>query len=154
MNHMAAIGIATALTVGLSIGFQGIFAARLSLADNAVNSGMLIILVGGVLAALIMAIFVPTGHLAIAELTGLRIFYLLLCAIAGIIIVSGSAFAFAKISPAAAVALIIFGQMTLALAADYFGWTGQDPQPIDLRRVGGLVLLLAAIWLLIPRSDP
>ncbi|MCV6575876.1 MAG: DMT family transporter [Cohaesibacter sp.] len=154
MNQMAAIGIATALTVGLSIGFQGIFAARLSLSDNAVNSGMLIILAGGLIAALLMAILIPTGHIAIAKLTGPRIFYLTLCAIAGIIIVSGSAFAFAKISPAVAVALIILGQMTLALAADYFGWTGQDPHPIEMRRIGGLVLLAAAIWMLLPRSDP
>lgn len=154
MNQMAAIGIATALTVGLSIGFQGIFAARLSLSDNAVNSGMLIILAGGLIAALLLAVLIPTGHIALAKLTGLRIFYLVLCAVAGIIIVSGSAFAFAKISPAVAVGLIILGQMSLALAADYFGWTGQEPQPIDLRRIGGLALLAAAIWMLIPRSDP
>ncbi|MCT4655316.1 MAG: DMT family transporter [Cohaesibacter sp.] len=153
MNQMAAIGIATALAVGLSIGFQGIFAARLSMSDSAVNSGMLIILVGGILAAMLFAVLIPTGHLSISAFTPERTIALLFCAVAGIIIVSGSAFAFAKISPAAAVALIIFGQMSLALAADYFGWTGQEPQPIDLRRIGGLAMLVAAIWMLIPNSD-
>ena len=72
---------------------------------------------------------------------------------AGVVIVTGSAYAFGHVSPAAAVPLIIFGQMALALLADSFGWTGQEPQPIDIRRVGGLIMLAGAIWMLMPRSE-
>ena len=79
---------------------------------------------------------------------------MLLGGLAGVIIVTGSAFAFAKVNPAAAVALIVFGQMGVALLADYLGVTGQSATPIDWRRIAGLTLFAAAIWLLItPGKD-
>lgn len=153
MNQIAIYGMITALIVGLVVGFQGILGARVSLADNAISTGLVMYVAGGLLAVLFLAMLFPTGHLTIAPLGGMRIVLMLLGGLAGVIIVTGSAFAFAKISPAAAVALIIFGQMLLALIADCFGLTGQEPQPIDLRRVAGLLLLAGSIWLLIPHRD-
>ena len=153
MNQIAAFGIVTALIVGLVIGFQAILAARISLADNAVSSGLVLYIAGGLVAALILAALYPTGQLVVAPLGGIRVILMLIGGLAGVIIVTGSAFAFAKISPAMAVALIIFGQMLLALLADSFGWTGQAPQPIDMRRIAGLVLLAGSIWLLMPRDQ-
>ena len=151
MNQFALFGTLTALTVGLFVGFQAIVAARVSLADNAVSTGLVMYIAGGLLAGLFLALLYPTGQLAVASLSMSRMVLMLVGGFAGVVIVIGSAYAFANVSPAAAVALIIFGQMLLALFADCFGLTGQDPQPIDLRRIGGLVLLAGSIWLLIPR---
>ena len=153
MNHTALFGISAALIVGLFAGLQAIVGARVSLADNAVSSGLAMYVAGGIISISLLALFYPTGQLVFAPLHPLRIIMIFLGGLAGVIIVVGSAYAFAKISPAAAVALIIFGQMSIALIADYLGWTGQAPQPIDLRRIAGLALLAGSIWLLMPRSD-
>ncbi len=153
MNQIAIFGTFTAVIVGLAVGFQGILSARLSLADNAVSTSIMVFLAGGIVAAIVLSITYPTGTMTLAPLTLSRTILFIICSLAGVVIVTGSAFAFANISPAVAVALIIFGQMALALAADTFGWTGQPPQEIDLRRVGGLAMLAGAIWLLIPRPE-
>lgn len=152
MNQLALFGIATSLIIGLTIGFQSIFAARVSLADNAVSTGLMMLILGGIIAAAILAALYPTG-IQIAHLDGARVAQMAIGGVCGVIIVVGSAFAFTKVSPAAAVAIIIFGQMSLAIVADMFGLTGQAPQSLDMRRIGGLLLLAGAIWLLIPRND-
>ncbi|WP_316861241.1 DMT family transporter [uncultured Cohaesibacter sp.] len=154
MNHFSLFGVATALIVGAVIGFQAILAARISLADNAVSTGLVMYFAGGLIAVCLLALFYGSGQLVIAHLDGIRIFQMFLGGAAGVIIVSGSAFAFSRVSPAAAAAIVIFGQMGVSLIAEHFGWTGQTPQSIDWRRLLGLVLFAGAIWLLImPRND-
>ena len=153
MNQIALFGTITALFVGLFVGFQAIVGARASLADNAISTGLVMFIAGGVVAAILLAALSFSGQLTIAPLSMTRIVMMVLGGFAGVVIVSGSAYAFANISPAAAVALIIFGQMFLAMTADCLGWTGQAPQTVDLRRIGGLVLLAGSIWLLIPKTD-
>ena len=152
MNQPATLGALTALIVGVVVSFQAILSARISLADNAAATGLVMYVAGGVIAITLLVLFTNTGTLAIAPLGWLRIVQMLLGGMAGIIIVVGSAFAFAKVNPAAAVVLIIFGQMAVALIADYLGWTGQAPTPIDWRRIAGLALFAVAIWLLITPS--
>ena len=154
MNQPATLGAIAALLVGAVISFQALLATRLSLADNAAGTGLVMYVAGGLIAVTLLALFTQAGQLTIAPLGWLRILQMLLGGLAGVIIVTGSAFAFAKVNPAAAVALIVFGQMALALFADYLGLTGQAPSPIDWRRIAGLMLFAAAIWLLIaPAKD-
>lgn len=153
MNQFALMGTISALAVGIFVGVQGIFAARMSVADNAISTGLVILIAGGLLGALFLALLYPTGQFTVAPLSISRMGLMLIGGFAGVVIVTGSAYAFGHVSPAAAVPLIIFGQMALALLADSFGWTGQEPQPIDIRRVGGLVMLAGAIWMLMPRSE-
>ena len=153
MTHVALLGTATALIVGIFVGLQGIVAARLSLADNAISTGFVMYIAGGIVGAMLLAALYPTINLPVAPVHGTRLWLMVFGGIAGVVIVCGSAYAFAHISPAAAVALIIFGQMFLALLADSFGWTGQAPQAIDLKRVAGLVLLAGSIWLLMPHKE-
>ena len=149
MNQPATLGALVALIVGVVVSFQAILSARLSLADNAAGTGLVMYVAGGLIAVTLLVLLTQTGHVPVASLSWTRILQMLLGGLAGIIIVSGSAFAFAKVSPAAAVALIVFGQMAVALVADYFGATGQSATPIDLRRIAGLGLFAIAIWLLI-----
>ena len=153
MNQFALMGTLSALAVGIFVGLQGILAARISLADNAISTGLVILIAGGVLGALFLALLYPTGQFAVAPLSISRMGLMLIGGFAGVVIVTGSAYSFGHVSPAAAVALIIFGQMALALIADCFGLTGQAPQPIDMRRVGGLLMLAGSIWMLMPHAD-
>ncbi|WP_114009003.1 DMT family transporter [Cohaesibacter intestini] len=153
MNQFALMGTLSALAVGIFVGVQGIFAARMSMADNAISTGLVILIAGGLLGAFFLTLLYPTGNFTVAPLDMSRIGLSLIGGLAGVVIVTGSAYAFGHVSPAAAVPLIIFGQMALALLADNFGWTGQEPQPIDMRRIGGLVMLAGAIWLLLPKNN-
>ena len=154
MNQPATLGALAALIVGAVISFQAILAARISLADNAASTGLVMYVAGGLIAISLLVFFTYTGQLTLAPLGWQRILQMLLGGLAGIIIVTGSAFAFAKINPAGAVALIIFGQMAVALLADHLGATGQSTTPIDWRRIAGLTLFAVSIWLLItPGKD-
>ena len=149
MNQPATLGALVALIVGCVISFQAILAARISLADNAASTGLVMYVAGGLIAISLLALFTYSGQLTPAPLGWHRILQMLLGGLAGVIIVTGSAFAFAKVNPAGAVALIVFGQMAGGLLADYLGLTGQSATPIDWRRIAGLCLFAAAIWLLI-----
>ncbi|WP_319529092.1 DMT family transporter [uncultured Cohaesibacter sp.] len=153
MNPVAILGIFTALIVGLFVAIQAIFAARASLADHAISTGLMIYMTGGLIAAALLLPLMLSGSMPIAPINGPRLMLLVIGGLSGVVIVTGSAYAFAKISPAAAVAMIVFGQMLLAVLADIFGWTGQAPLPLDLRRIAGLAVLAVAIWLLLPRND-
>ncbi len=43
---------------------------------------------------------------------------------------------------------ILCGQMTASLAIDHFGLLGSERRAIDIYRVGALVLILIALWLI------
>ncbi|MCK2182733.1 DMT family transporter [Halomonas getboli] len=43
---------------------------------------------------------------------------------------------------------ILFGQVGASLVIDHFGWLGSERRAIDGYRVGALVLILAALWLI------
>nr|WP_321456788.1 DMT family transporter [uncultured Cohaesibacter sp.] len=148
MSQSATLGAIVALVVGIVIAFQAILSARVSVADNAASTGLVMYVAGGFIAVSLLAIFYSTGSLTVAHLSWSRVFLMLAGGLAGVIIVSGSAFAFSRVNPAAAVALVVFGQMAIALLADYLGLAGHEPTPIDWRRLFGLVLFSAAIWLL------
>ena len=48
-------------------------------------------------------------------------------------------------------ALIVAGQMLMALALDHYGWLGFPVRPVDAWRVGGAVLVIAGMFLLARR---
>ena len=42
--------------------------------------------------------------------------------------------------------------MLVAMAADTFGLAGKDPIPVDPQRIIGLILMVIAAYLLLPRN--
>jgi transporter family-2 protein len=53
-----------------------------------------------------------------------------------------------QLGTAALLGLGLLGQLTLALAADHFGWMGLPEHPITLTRLAGVALLGAGVWLI------
>ena len=53
-----------------------------------------------------------------------------------------------QLGAAALLALGLLGQLTLALAADHYGWMGLPEHPITLARLAGVALLGAGVWLI------
>jgi len=53
-----------------------------------------------------------------------------------------------QLGTAALLGLGLLGQLTLALAADHYGWMGLPEHPITLTRLAGVALLAAGVWLI------
>ena len=43
---------------------------------------------------------------------------------------------------------ILCGQVAASVAIDHFGWLGSEQRKVDGYRVGALVMILAALWLM------
>ena len=53
-----------------------------------------------------------------------------------------------QLGTASLLGLGLLGQLTLALAADHYGWMGLPEHPITLTRLAGVALLGAGVWLI------
>lgn len=52
-----------------------------------------------------------------------------------------------EIGPTRLFGLIIASQLTFSLVVDHYGWMGFDVQPVSLRRLLGVALLIAGVFL-------
>ena len=54
-----------------------------------------------------------------------------------------------RLGATAAIALIIIGQLTMGIIIDHFGLFGAVVRPVDISRIGAVVLLIAGGWLVL-----
>lgn len=66
----------------------------------------------------------------------------------GVLLVGISMVAVAKLGAGLLTALIVAGQLIIAVLADHYGWFGLKQQPVDLWRVLGILMLLGGAWLI------
>ena len=66
----------------------------------------------------------------------------------GVMFIATAAFAGPKVGALLFMALVIAGQLSMALTLDHFGWAGFREAPISLGKIGGLLLIIAGIWLI------
>jgi transporter family-2 protein len=59
-----------------------------------------------------------------------------------------AAFAGPRIGALLLMALVLVGQLSMALTLDHFGWAGFREAPVSLGKIGGLLLIVAGIWLI------
>ena len=59
-----------------------------------------------------------------------------------------AAFAGPRIGALLLMTLVLAGQLGMALTLDHFGWAGFREAPISLGKIGGLLLIVAGIWLI------
>ena len=45
-------------------------------------------------------------------------------------------------------ALVLAGQLGMALMLDHFGWAGYREAPISIGKLAGLALIIGGIWLI------
>ena len=73
--------------------------------------------------------------------------YLWLGGVIGFLFVIGALYVAPVLGAAVLFAAIVLGQMIAAVAADHFGVGGYPAQGIDLQRIGGIVLVVAGVFL-------
>jgi bacterial/archaeal transporter family-2 protein len=64
------------------------------------------------------------------------------------VFIATAAFAGPKVGALLFMALVIAGQLSMALTLDHFGWAGFREAPISLGKIGGLLLIVAGIWMI------
>jgi transporter family-2 protein len=66
----------------------------------------------------------------------------------GAFFITTAAFAGPKIGALLFMSLVLAGQLGMALALDHFGWAGFREAPVSVGKVGGLLLIVAGVWLI------
>lgn len=134
------------------------FFAGAFLALQAGINGQLAKQVGGVLAAALISFFVGTMALLIlvlaqrempslSALRGLTWWHW--CGgLLGVFFITTAAFAGPRIGALLFMALVLAGQLSMALALDHFGWVGFREAPVSLGKIAGLLLIVAGVVLI------
>ena len=66
----------------------------------------------------------------------------------GAFFITTAAFAGPRIGALLFMALVLAGQLGMAMLLDHFGWVGYREAPISLGKVAGLLLIVLGIWLI------
>ena len=66
----------------------------------------------------------------------------------GVFLIATAAFTAPRVGASLFMALLLAGQLLMALLLDHFGWAGYRQASISLGKVGGIVLVLAGVWLI------
>ncbi len=69
-----------------------------------------------------------------------------------IVAVAGVAYSMPRVGVAAGNMAMLFGQMTLAILIDTMGIGGYEKVPLSLPRLAGLALMVAGVFLVLPRQ--
>ena len=57
-----------------------------------------------------------------------------------------------RIGVGSAIGLIVTGQIICAVAIDHFGWFNAAVRTLDIRRAGGVLLMIAGIYLVMTKA--
>lgn len=66
----------------------------------------------------------------------------------GAFFIATAAFAAPRTGALLFMALVLAGQLCMALLLDHFGWAGFRPAALSLGKVAGLLLIVAGVWLI------
>lgn len=141
MSNLALI-IGIGLVGGFAIGLQAPLASMIS-QRLGVLEGVFIVHLGGTIAAAVALLFLGTGRLGEWQAVPP---HALLSGLLGVVVIGATVFNVPRIGVAAAVTLIIAGQLLVAATLDHFGVLGLDTKPLSLERVLGLGLVMIGAW--------
>lgn len=66
----------------------------------------------------------------------------------GAFFITVAAFAGPRIGAMLFMALVLAGQLAMAMTLDHFGWAGFREAPASLGKIAGLVLILGGVWMI------
>ena len=126
----------------LQAGINGQVARQLG---SVMSAAMLSFAVGTL--ALICIVLAQREMPAIQALKGLSWWHL--CAgLLGAFFIATAAFAGPRIGALLFMALVLAGQLGMALLLDHFGWAGFRQSSISLGKLAGLLLIFAGVWMI------
>jgi transporter family-2 protein len=135
------IGLMGGVAIGLQGPFSSIIGQRLGIIE-----GVFIIHLGGTIAALLPLMIMGGGKLA--GWNSLP-WYVLSAGVLGMVVVAAIAYLIPHIGAAAAMVLIVAGQLLTGSLLDHFGAFGLKVNPIDLQNAAGLLIVFLGVWLTI-----
>lgn len=66
----------------------------------------------------------------------------------GVFLIATAAFAAPRVGASLFMALLLAGQLLMALVLDHYGWAGYRQAAISLNKVGGILLVFIGVWLI------
>lgn len=141
MTHLAWI-IFIGLLAGIAIGLQ----APLSSAINqrlGILESVFIVHLGGLIAVGLPLLLMGGGRLGEWQTVPP---YTLTAGLLGVVAVGSTVLMVPRIGVAAAIVLIITGQLLIAATIDHFGFFGVVSKPVNPHRIAGLGLVLLGAW--------
>jgi len=133
------IGIISGVAVGLQSPLASMITQRLGMLES-----IFIIHLGGALLVSIPLIFIGGGNLG--NWRSLP-WYALAAGSMGLIVVGGVSFMIPRVGVAAAITLIIAGQLVISSVLDHYGLLGVHIRPMDMQRIFGLLVVFIGAWL-------
>jgi transporter family-2 protein len=153
MQRLILTSLIVALFSGLAIGVQSTLISVAGKNTGAMLTGLLVNAFAGLAAGLILfVVYFRQGNTAFYAIQAPTLGAIVVAGLLGIGIISGIAYALPKIGVAAGLSMIITGQMAMGVLVDTFGLADGQPIPLNLVRIGGLVLLALGTWFIVPKG--
>lgn len=139
------IQIAIGLIGGVAAGLQAPFTGLMGQKTGELTS-VFITYVGG--AVIIALIVLAAGGGQLSQWRSIP-WYAYAAGPLGLVIIGSLSYTVPRLGAAVATTLFIAAWLVLSAVVDQFGWFGVEPQPLQIRRVLGVVALLAGTWLMV-----
>lgn len=139
-----------ALAAGAMVPYQPLLNARLGLHIGGAAWASLVTFVVGLLAliAYVAVMRIPFQSSTAPDAP----WYAWTGGVFGAFIVLGSTLIIPKLGATVTITLMIVGQLVASVAFDHFGVLMEQPQPVTMMRVFGLLMLVAGAWLVLRPS--
>lgn len=141
MSNLALI-IGIGLLGGVAIGLQAPLASAISQRLGVLES-VLMVHLGGFIAAAVPLLLMGGGRLPQWQTVPP---YTLAAGLLGVAVIGSTVYMVPRIGVAAAITLIITGQLFTAVMIDHFGVLGVAAKPVSVDRLLGLGLVLLGVW--------
>jgi transporter family-2 protein len=153
MQKLILTSLIVALFSGLAIGVQSSLISVAGKNTGAMLTGLLVNALAGVAAGLLLlAVYIWQGNTAFSAIQAPTLRAIVIAGLLGIGIIAGIAYTLPKIGVAAGLSMIITGQMAMGVLVDTYGLADGEPIPLNMARIGGLVLLAVGTWFIVPKN--
>jgi len=152
LDERSIITILMGIMAGIAIASQNTLSARAEPIAGPLPTGILVNMGGGFVGFFIL-LFLIYGSQSVTWQSAFQVVHLTtLGGSIGILIVAGASYSIARAGVTAGSAAILFGQLALAIIIDTTGIGRDEPIPLSPPRIAGLILLMIAAILLLPRD--
>ncbi|HDR2536854.1 TPA: DMT family transporter [Enterobacter ludwigii] len=148
---MTLIMIMLAVCGGATLSIQAAINGQLGSSVGVFKSAFLTFSVGALVTALLIFFFEPKQAVTLMDVPKWQ----LLGALFGVPYIVIMVLAVQRIGTAVATVAVIFGQLTMSMLIDSFGWLGNAVIPFSLSRLGAIVCLaIALIFIYLSSKTP
>ncbi|WP_017395221.1 DMT family transporter [Acinetobacter haemolyticus] len=139
-----------ALGVGVAMAFQTAINAQLrEHLHSPLQAAFLSFLVGTIILALLVY-FQSTAKPSLGELSQIP-WFLWIGGFLGVYAISMSIYTAPKLGFLTFSGLVIFGQLTISILLDHFGWLGSEKIPVNWQRLLGSIVIFIGVLLTLQR---